>query len=53
MFNVDPHYTSTDATDKRNTETRDGKGNYIMRQEFGITILYHNGQKLHCSVVNG
>ena len=52
-INVDPHYISTDATVEHNLETRRGKGNSILRQEFGITILFHNGQKNHFSAVNG
>ena len=44
--------TGADATVECNIETRDGKGNSILRQEFGITILSHKGQKLHFSAVN-
>ena len=46
--------TCTDATVERNIETRVGRGDFILRQEFGIMLIpSHNGQKLHFSAVNG
>ena len=52
IVNVDPHYSGTDTTVERNMETMGGEGDSILRQEFGISILSHNGQKF-CKRMNG
>ena len=46
IFDVDPHCSRTDATVDCNIETRDGKGNSILRQKVqDYNIPYNNGQK--------
>ena len=53
IFNVDPHYTDTDATVERNIKTR---GEFCAQTRVWNTIPFRNGQKNSfycCNRMNG